>query len=78
VPKEVSKAAVRSEAIRQNPELGGGDAQRQVVMRGLLVACAVVTGKAGEVGVGRRWQRCGKRCAVWAGRPVVWRVSTAY
>jgi len=50
VSAEVKEALVRSEGIRQNPELVQGEGQQQGVMRGLLVVFSVLIASAGEVG----------------------------
>jgi hypothetical protein len=50
VSAEVKEAVVRSEGIRQNPELVQGEEQRQGVMRGLLVVFGVLIASAGGVG----------------------------
>lgn len=50
VSAEVKEALVRSEGIRQNPELVQGEGQQQGVMRGLLVVFSVLITSAGEAG----------------------------
>jgi hypothetical protein len=48
--QEVRGAVVRSEGIRQNPQLTQGEGPRQGVMRGLLVVFGVLIASAGQVG----------------------------
>jgi hypothetical protein len=47
---EVKRAAVRQEGLRQRPELLRGEGPRAAALRGVLLACAVVLGKAGAEG----------------------------
>jgi hypothetical protein len=49
-PHEVTQAAVRQETLRRRPELLQGDSSRAAAMRGVMLLCAVVLGKAGEAG----------------------------
>jgi hypothetical protein len=50
VPVEVRQAAVRQEGLRRHPELLQGNSACAAVGRGVLLVCAVVLAKAGEVG----------------------------
>ncbi len=50
VSAEVKEAVVRSEGVRQKPELIAGEGARQGVMRGLLVVCGVLIASAGQAG----------------------------
>jgi hypothetical protein len=50
VPPEVRQAAVDQECLRRRPELVQGDSPRAAALRGVLLVCAVVLAKAGEVG----------------------------
>jgi hypothetical protein len=50
VSAEVRDAVVRSEGVRQNPQLVAGEGAKQGVMRGLLIVCGVLTASAGEAG----------------------------
>lgn len=50
VSAEVKEALVRSEGIRQNPELVQGEGQQRGAMRGLLVVFSVLIASAGEAG----------------------------
>ena len=50
VSAEVKEAVVRSEGVRQNPELVAGEGAKQGVMRGLLLVCGVLIASAGEAG----------------------------
>ena len=47
---EVRQAVLRSEGVRQNPELVQGDGQQQAVLRGLLLVWGVLIAAAGEAG----------------------------
>jgi hypothetical protein len=49
-PKEVTQAAVRQEALRRRPELLKGENRQAAAVRGVLLVCAVVLGKAEQVG----------------------------
>lgn len=50
VPEEIRRAAVRQECLRRRPELLHGDTPQVAALRGLLLICAVVLSKAGDVG----------------------------
>jgi hypothetical protein len=50
-PKEVTEAAVRQEALRRRPELLKGDSPKAAALRGVLLMCAVVLGKAENAGL---------------------------
>ena len=50
VAQEVKEAVVKSEAIRQNPELVRGEGTKQGAWRGLVVIYAVMIATAGEAG----------------------------
>jgi hypothetical protein len=47
---EVKQAAVHQEGLRRRPELLQGEGTRAAALRGVLLLCAVVLGKAGEQG----------------------------
>jgi hypothetical protein len=47
---EVKEAVVRSEGVRQKPELVAGEGAKQGVMRGLLLVCGVLIAQAGQAG----------------------------
>jgi hypothetical protein len=49
-PEEVKHAAVRQEALRRRPELLKGENPKAAALRGVMLVCAVVLGKAGEAG----------------------------
>ena len=49
-PEEVTKAAVRQEGLRRRPELLRGDNPQAAARRGVLLLCAVILSKFGEVG----------------------------
>jgi hypothetical protein len=49
-PEEVKQAAVQQEALRRQPELLKGENAKAAAMRGVMLMCTVVLGKAGEVG----------------------------
>jgi hypothetical protein len=49
-PEEVKQAAVRQEGLRRRPELLQGESSQAAALRGMLLLCAVVLGKAGETG----------------------------
>jgi hypothetical protein len=49
-PQEVTQAAVRQETLRRRPELLQGDNTRAAAMRGVMLMCAIVLGKAGQSG----------------------------
>jgi hypothetical protein len=49
-PAEVRQAAVRQEALRRRPEALQGDTAQAAALRGVLLVCAVILSKAGEVG----------------------------
>jgi hypothetical protein len=50
VSAEVKEAVVRSEGVRQKPELVAGEGIKQGVMRGLLLVCGVLIASAGQAG----------------------------
>jgi hypothetical protein len=50
VPQEIRQAAVRQECLRRRPELWQGDSPQAAALRGLLLVCAVVLAKVGDVG----------------------------
>ena len=50
VPAEVRQAAVRQEGLRRRPEALQGDSAQAAALRGILLVCAVILAKAGEVG----------------------------
>jgi hypothetical protein len=50
VPAEVRQAAVRQEGLRRHPEALQGDSAQAAALRGILLVCAVILAKAGEVG----------------------------
>jgi hypothetical protein len=50
VSAEVKEAVVRSEGVRQNPELVAGEGAKAGAMRGLLLVCGVLIASAGEAG----------------------------
>jgi hypothetical protein len=50
VSGEVREAVVRSEGIRQNPQLVQGDGPKEAVMRGLLLVFGVLIAKAADQG----------------------------
>ena len=50
VSAEVREAVVKSEGVRQKPELAQGEGAKQAVMRGLLLVCGVLIAQAGEAG----------------------------
>jgi hypothetical protein len=50
VAPEVREAVVRSEGIRQNPELVAGEGPKQAALRGLLVVFSVLLAQAGDKG----------------------------
>jgi hypothetical protein len=49
-PEEVKQAAVRQEALRRRPELLKEESPKAAALRGVMLVCAVVLGKAGEAG----------------------------
>jgi hypothetical protein len=49
-PEEVTKAAVRQEGLRRRPELLRGDNPQAAARRGVMLMCAVILSKVGEVG----------------------------
>jgi hypothetical protein len=49
-PAEVTAAAVQQECLRRRPELLQGESPQAAAMRGVLLLCAVVLTKAGDVG----------------------------
>lgn len=48
--EEVKQAAVQQEALRRRPELLQGENPRAAALRGVMLVCAVVLGKAGQAG----------------------------
>lgn len=48
--EEVKQAAVQQEALRRRPELLKGENPKAAALRGVMLVCAVVLGKAGEAG----------------------------
>jgi cell division protein FtsB len=48
--EEVKQAAVRQEALRRRPELLKGENPKAAALRGVMLVCAVVLGKADEAG----------------------------
>jgi hypothetical protein len=50
IPPEVRHAAVRQECLRRRPELLQGNTPEAAALRGVLLVCAVVLAKAGDVG----------------------------
>jgi hypothetical protein len=50
VPAEVRQAAVRQEGLRRRPETLQGDSAQAAALRGILLVCAVILAKAGEIG----------------------------
>jgi hypothetical protein len=50
-PEEVKQAAVRQECLRRRPEALQGQAQHAAANRGILLLCALILGKAGNVGL---------------------------
>jgi hypothetical protein len=49
-PEEVKQAAVRQEGLRRRSELLQGESSQAAALRGVLLLCAVVLGKAGALG----------------------------
>ena len=49
-PEEVTKAAVQQEGLRRRPELLSGDNPQAAAQRGVMLMCAVILSKFGEVG----------------------------
>ena len=49
-PEEVTKAAVRQEGLRRRPELLCGDNAQAAARRGVMLMCAVILSKVGDVG----------------------------
>ena len=49
-PPEVTQAAARQEALRRRPELLKGENPKAAALRGVMLVCAVVLGKAEQVG----------------------------
>jgi hypothetical protein len=49
-PAAVKQAAVRQEGLRRRPELLQGESAQAAARRGVMLLCAVVLGKAGELG----------------------------
>lgn len=50
IAEEVKQAAIDQEAMRRCPELLKGETAKAAAMRGVLLTCAVILSKAGEVG----------------------------
>ncbi len=51
IPEEVKQAAVDQESLRRQPQLLQGEQMQAAARRGVLLLCAVILAKAGEVGV---------------------------
>jgi hypothetical protein len=49
-PEEVKQAAARQEGLRRRPELLKGEGAQAAALRGVMLMCAVVLAKAGDVG----------------------------
>jgi hypothetical protein len=49
-PEEVTQAAVRQEVLRRRPDLLKGENPKAAALRGVMLVCAVVLGKAESVG----------------------------
>jgi hypothetical protein len=49
-PQEVTQAAVQQETLRRRPELLKGETAKAAALRGVMLVCAVVLGKAEKVG----------------------------
>jgi polyhydroxyalkanoate synthesis regulator phasin len=49
-PEEVQQAAVQQETLCRRPELLKGENSKAAALRGVMLVCAVVLGKTGEVG----------------------------
>ena len=49
-PEAVKQAAVRQECLRRRPEVLQGEDRQAAALRGVLLMCAVILGKAGDVG----------------------------
>jgi hypothetical protein len=49
-PPEVKEAAVKQECLRRRPELLQGTSTQAAAMRGLLLVCATILAKSGDVG----------------------------
>jgi hypothetical protein len=49
-PEEAKQAAVRQEGLRRRPELLKGEGTQPAVLRGVMLMCAVVLAKVGDVG----------------------------
>jgi hypothetical protein len=49
-PEEVKQAAVQQECLRRRPEVLKGEGMQAAAKRGVLLMCAVILGKTGEVG----------------------------
>src|SRR5205085_1338242 len=49
-PEEVQQAAVRQEALRRRPELLKGENPKAAALRGVMLVCALILGRAEEVG----------------------------
>jgi hypothetical protein len=50
LPEEVKRAALRQEGLRRRPEAWQGGGAQAAALRGVLLLCAVVLDKAGEMG----------------------------
>lgn len=49
-PEEVKQAAVQQEGLRRRPDLWQGESPQAAARRGVLLLCAVLLGKTGEIG----------------------------
>jgi hypothetical protein len=49
-PKEVTQAAVQQETLRRQPDLLKGESRQAAALRGVMLMCAVVLGKAEQAG----------------------------
>ena len=49
-PAEVKQAAVRQECLRRRPELLQGESPQAATLRGVMLMCAVVLAKSGDMG----------------------------
>ena len=49
-PQEITEAAVQQEALRRRPECYKGENPRAAALRGVMLMCAVVLGKADQAG----------------------------
>jgi hypothetical protein len=49
-PEEVSQAAMQQETLRRRPELLNGESSQAAALRAVMLVCALVLSKAGQVG----------------------------